>query len=59
MSEIKFKVGAGVKMSPMWKYETAFGSVIKITREYIVVRWNDINGEWHYTHAQAQKLHLL
>jgi hypothetical protein len=32
------------------------GSVIKITNDYIIVKWDNINGQWHYTHEQAKKL---
>ena len=55
----KMKVGDKVKMSPMWKYEEASGSIIKITKDYVVVRWDDINGDWHYTKTQSKKLKML
>ena len=54
-----FKVGDAVKMAPMWKYACATGTVIKISKDYVVVRWNDINGEWHYTEEQAKKIEVL
>tara|TARA_R110001592_G_scaffold362495_2_gene676521 strand:+ start:377 stop:556 length:180 start_codon:yes stop_codon:yes gene_type:complete len=47
-----------VEMSPMWKYEKAVGTIIKITKDYIVVSWDGINGEWHYTSEQSKKLKL-
>jgi len=50
------KVGDRVTMAPMWKHRYARGEVIKITKEYIVVRWDNINGEWHYTQDQSQSL---
>ncbi|MEL0098242.1 MAG: hypothetical protein VW907_01650 [Opitutae bacterium] len=50
------KVGDKVRMSPMWKYETAEGEIISITSEYIVVKWFDIPGQWHYTTEQAKRL---
>ena len=47
-------------MSPMWKYEVAVGRIEKITADgYIVVKWDDINGHWHYTKEQAQKLEII
>ena len=53
------KVGDRVFMSPMWKYEKAVGTVIKITRDgYTVVNWDGINGEWHYTEEQSKKLEV-
>jgi len=50
------KKGDRVKMSPMWKYDEAVGTVKKITKEYVVVVWEGINGEWHYTEQQSLKL---
>ena len=52
------KVGNKVQMKPMWIYPVATGKIIKITREYIVVAWENINGEWHYTKEQAKKLEV-
>ena len=49
-------VGDAVKMEPMWKYASAVGTIVKITKEYVVVRWEGINGEWHYTPEQAERL---
>ena len=56
MSDFLFKIGDRVKMSPMWKHDSAVGSVIRLTEHYVVVRWDNINGDWHYTHEQAVKL---
>jgi hypothetical protein len=53
------KPGDRVKMSPMWKHNIATGKIIKITREYVVVKWDDVNGEWHYTKDQSRKLEVL
>lgn len=53
------KVGDRVKMSPMWKHAEATGEIIKITKDYIVVSWDDINGDWHYTEEQAAKLDII
>ena len=35
------------------------GTVIKITFDYVVVKWDNINGQWHYTHEQAEKLEKI
>ena len=56
MNDSKFKVGDRVKMSPMWKHKNAVGNVINVTRNYVVVRWDNVNGDWHYTHEQSAKL---
>jgi len=53
------KVGNRVRMSPMWKHNEATGEIIKITKEYVVVSWDGINGQWHYTKEQAKKLEVL
>ena len=51
------KVGDRVFMSPMWKYDKAIGTVVKITRDgYTVISWDGINGEWLYTEEQSKKL---
>ena len=54
------KVGDRVKMSPMWKYKEALGTVRLVKPNgYVVVIWDNINGEWHWTPEQAQKLEIL
>jgi hypothetical protein len=53
------KMGDKVKMSPMWKFESAEGEIIGILDGYIIVKWNDIPGQWHYTEEQAKRLELI
>ena len=55
---MRFKVGDKVEMSPMWKHESATGTVKRITKEYVVVRWDGVNGEWHYTLEQSSKISI-
>ena len=43
----------------MWKYNEATGVVLKITKEYVVVKWDDIPGQWHYTEAQAETIQKI
>tara|TARA_B100000131_G_scaffold258037_2_gene253203 strand:- start:340 stop:483 length:144 start_codon:yes stop_codon:yes gene_type:complete len=43
----------------MWKYNSASGTVDKITQDYVVVVWDDVNGYWHYTKEQAKKLEIV
>ena len=51
------KPGDRVKMSPMWKHDEAIGTIKQVRRDgYIVVVWDNINGEWHYTTEQAKRL---
>ncbi len=51
--------GDRVKMAPMWKYEEAVGTIKQIKNGYVVVVWDNINGEWHYTEEQSQKLEIV
>ena len=53
------KPGDKVKMSPMWKYEEATGAIEKITESYVIVKWVDIPGQWHYTIEQAKRLEIV
>ena len=54
------KKGQRVRMSPMWKYKEAFGTIHQIKQDgYVVVYWDGINGEWHYTPEQAKKLEII
>ena len=53
------KVGDRVTMSPMWIHEKATGEIIKMTKGYIVVSWDGVNGEWHYTEEQATRLDII
>jgi hypothetical protein len=43
----------------MWKHDKATGEVVKITKDYVVVSWDDINGQWHYTKEQSKKLEVI
>jgi hypothetical protein len=53
------KPGDKVKMSPMWKHEEATGEIQKITESYVIVKWVDIPGQWHYTKEQAKRLEII
>jgi hypothetical protein len=53
------KIGARVMKKPMWKFEHATGVIIKASGAYTVVKWDDINGEWHYTPEQAKDLIVI
>ena len=51
--------GDKVRMAPMWKYDEAIGEIEKITESYVIVRWVDIPGQWHYTKQQALRLEII
>ena len=49
-----------VRKSPMWKYKEATGTIKQIKKDgYVVVVWDNINGEWHYTPEQSLRLELI
>ena len=52
--------GQRVRMAPMWKYDEAVGTIHQVKQDgYVVVYWDGINGEWHYTPEQAKKLEVI
>ena len=52
------QVGDKVTMQNMWKYAEAHGVIKKITSDYVVVSWDGIPGEWHYTEEQSKRLEV-
>ena len=54
----KWKEGDLVTKSNVWKYDSAVGVIDKITKDYVVVKWDNIPGYWHYTEEQAKGLEL-
>ena len=53
------KAGDKVRMAPMWKYDEAVGEIEKITESYVIGKWFDIPGQWHYTEEQATRLEII
>ena len=53
------KINDRVTKDKVMKVENPAGIVEKVTVDYIVVKWDNINGQWHYTHEQAKKLSVL
>lgn len=54
------KPGDRVRMAPMWKYNEAIGIIKQIKKDgYVIVLWDNINGEWHWTPEQAVKLEVV
>ena len=56
---MKLEVGTRVSRLKMWKFENIEGVVIKKTSDYTVVKWDGVNGEWHYTKEQASSLKVV
>ena len=55
-----FKVGDRVRKEKVMKVQNAVGTIQNISKEYVVVLWDEVKGQWHYTHEQAQmKLEIL
>ena len=52
-------VGDRVTREAVLRTENPVGTIIKITLDYVIVRWDNINGDWHYTHEQAKKLEAV
>ena len=53
------KVGDRVRKSPMWKYSEASGEIKKVTADgYVVVKWDGVPGEWHYTEEQSKRIEV-
>jgi len=52
-------VGDRVTRASVLRVENPVGSVVKITLDYVIVKWDNINGQWHYTHEQAKKLERI
>ncbi len=59
MSKTSFTKGDRVLKEKVLNIRNALGTVEKITSEYVVVLWDDVNGHWHYTKSQAETLELL
>lgn len=53
------KVGDRVTRDSVLRTENPIGTIIKINSDYVVVDWDNINGQWHYTHEQAEKLEIV
>lgn len=54
------KVGDRVEMSPMWKYDKTVGTIKQIRKDgYVIVIWDGINGEWHFTEEQSNSLKMV
>ena len=56
---LTFEPGWRVRKDKVMKVENAEGTVIKVTKEYVVVNWDLVNGDWHYTHEQANNLQVV
>ena len=53
------KVGDRVTKDKVMKVENPVGIIEKITDDYVVVKWNNIPGHWHYTHEQSKIIEVI
>lgn len=53
------KVGDRVTKEKVLKVKNPLGVVEKITKEYVIVKWDLVPGQWHYTHEQSRKLKTI
>ena len=54
-----FNVGDRVTKDKVLKTDNPIGIVEKVNKDYVVVKWNGINGHWHYTSEQSKQLEIL
>ena len=54
------EVGDRVKMDLGGNYGKSLGTIIKITKDgFIVVAWDNINGDWYWTEKQAEQMETI
>ena len=54
------KPGDRVFREPMWKHDRAEGAVLKISGDgYVIIKWDNINGDWYYTEEQAKTIKVI
>ena len=53
------KVNDRVTRDKVMKVVNPIGTIDKITKDYVVVKWDNLPGYWHYTHEQAKKLEKI
>tara|TARA_R100000697_G_scaffold108597_1_gene123863 strand:+ start:277 stop:465 length:189 start_codon:yes stop_codon:yes gene_type:complete len=53
------KVGDRVTKPNVWKLPQAVGTVKKVAMSHVVVEWDDVFGDWHYTNDQAKDIKVI
>ena len=53
-----FNVGDKVTKDKVLRTDNPIGIVEKVNKDYVVVKWDNIPGYWHYTEEQAKGLEL-
>ena len=53
------KVGDRVTKEKVLSHLNPVGKVIKVTKDYTVVVWDETPGDWHYTIEQSVQLKII
>jgi|TARA_X000001382_G_scaffold128460_1_gene118212 hypothetical protein len=53
------KIGDRVTKEKVLNHLNPSGTVIKVTKNYIVVVWDETPGDWHYTAEQSVQLKII
>ena len=54
-----FNVGDKVTKDKVLRTDNPIGIVEKVNKDYVVVKWEGINGHWHYTPEQSKQLEIV
>ena len=54
-----FNVGDRVTKDKVLRTDNPIGTVEKVNKDYVVVKWEGINGHWHYTPEQSKQLEIV
>ena len=53
------KAGDRVTKPKVWKVEQAVGTITRVAKDHIVVKWDSIHGDWYYTSEQAEDIEVV
>tara|TARA_B100000575_G_scaffold250761_1_gene217808 strand:+ start:233 stop:403 length:171 start_codon:yes stop_codon:yes gene_type:complete len=53
------KINDRVTKDKVMKTENPIGTVEKVTKDYVVIKWDGLPGHWHYTHEQSKIIEVI
>ena len=53
------KSGDSVTRLKVLKHKNPKGKVTRVTKDYVIVEWDNIPGVWHYTLLQSKNLTII
>ena len=53
------KVGDRVTKENIWRLPKAVGTVKRVANDHIVINWDGVFGDWHYTNKQAKEIEVI